>query len=293
VGSVTKQFEGEALTVSGRFFRTASVRDEPYQCLREPANYIAKLKEGGFSADLFSFLQPIADTTPRFDFHREAESLAVIPVSTYEQWWKKQVNDKTRNMVRKGQKAGVDYRLSGLTDELVQGVVQIYNETPLRQGKPFKHYGKSFETIKADLSTFPEQSSFLGAYFKGELIGFIKLVRGENVFSFMHILSMIAHRDKAPTNGLIAKAVEISAEQKIGLIHYSLWSRRGLGDFKKHHGFVQYDVPRYFVPLNGKGSLMLKCKLHRELQDRIPERWIDDLVRLRARWNAFRAGAKT
>ncbi len=287
----TKIIDNCALTISGRLFRTATVRDEPYDCVREPDRFVGKLKEARVGADLFTFMQEVSETTPRYPFHPGWESLAVIPVSTYENWFRKQINDKTRNMVRKPQKHGVEFRVTPLDDEFVNGGVSIYNETPVRQGKPFKHYGKDFETIKRDLSTFPGRSDFVGAYCKGELIGFIKFVRGNNVASLMHILSKVAHRDKAPTNGLVAKAVEMCAEQKLAYLHYSVWSRRGLGDFKKHHGFVQHDVPRYYIPLTWRGRLMLKLNLHRGLVEFLPEKWVDELIVLRSRWNAFRASS--
>ena len=104
--------------------------------------------------------------------------------------------------------------------------------------------------------------------------------------SLMHILSKMAHRDKSPTNALMAKAVELCAEQKIPYLHYARWSRGGLGEFKKNHGFVRMEVPRYFVPLNGLGKLMLACRLHHPPKDYLPETWRESLVQLRSRWYA-------
>ncbi|HWW00442.1 MAG TPA: hypothetical protein VNZ64_12150 [Candidatus Acidoferrum sp.] len=206
---------------------------------------------------------------------------------------KKQINDKTRNLVRKAQKNGVEIRRTDLTDEFVRGVVEIYNETPVRQGKPFKHFGKDFETIKRELSTFPDRSDFLGAFWNGELIGFVKVVWGRDVASLMHILSKIGRRDKAPTNGLVGRAVEVCAERKIPALHYSVWSKGGLGDFKRHHGFIRHETPRYFVPLNLRGEVMLKLKLHRKLVDVIPEGWADQLILLRNKFSYLRHPAKT
>jgi len=120
------------------------------------------------------------------------------------------------------------------------------------------------------------------------LIGFVKLVHGKDVSSLLHILSKTAHRDKAPTNALIAKSVELCAERKIPFLHYGIWSRRGLGDFKKHHGFIRFDVPRYYIPLNLKGKVMLALKLHRRAVDWVPPRLQDRFVQLRNRWNSIK-----
>jgi len=212
----------------------------------------------------------------------------VVSVSTFDHWWKKQVNDKTRNMVRKAQKAGVELRKAEFSDDFVQGIVKIYNESPVRQGKPFNHFGKDFATIKREHSEYLDRGELIGAYYKEELIGFVKLVHGRGVSNLMNIISLISHRDKAPTNALIARAVEICAERGVPYLHYGLWSKRGLGDFKKHHAFERIDVVRYFVPLNVQGSIALGLKLHRNLADVLPENVVNVLAGWRARWNARR-----
>ena len=290
---VTKQCEDHALWISGRFFKTAVVRDEPYQCLGDPVDYIAKLKTSGIKVDLLSFMQEICETKPKHPFHQGWESLAVVPVTTYEHWWKNQINDKARNMIRKGPKHGVEYRVTGLTDEFINGVVAIYNESATRQGQAFWHYGKGFEEIKEHLATFTDRCEFVGAYHQGELIGFIKFVQGKEAASLMQIISKFAHRDKAPTNGLVAKAVEMCEQKGLRALHYSVWGRRrGLADFKKQAGFMQHDVPRYFVPLTFKGRVMLKLNLHRKLIDVIPEKWVDRIIALRERWKAFKTSKR-
>jgi hypothetical protein len=277
--------EEKEVSVRGRFFRLARVSAEYYEVVKDPEAFIKQLKAECPKADVVTFLQEINDQAPRYPYHMEPDVLAVVPVTTYEHWWKKTVNDKTRNMVRKGQKAGVELRTCEYNDEFVRGIMSIYNECPIRQGRKFKHYGKDFETIKRDHGTFLERSEFIGAFLNGEMIGFIKLVHGNGSSSLMQIISKIAFRDKAPTNALIAKAVEICATRGIPYLHYGIWATRGIGDFKKHHGFVPHNVPRYFVPLTAKGRLMLKLKLHHPLSERLPESLVDKLVAWRTKWN--------
>jgi hypothetical protein len=280
-----------AISVRGRFFRTAGVRDEPIECLTNPQPFIARLKQEGIGADLFTFMQEITDTVPRYSFHAEFESFAVLTLSTYENWWKNQIIDKTRNLVRKAQKNGVEIRGTDLTDAFVREVSAIYNESPILQGRRNWHYGKDFETMKRMLGTFPERSEFAGAYFNGELIGFIKVVHGENFASLMHIMSKMAHRDKAVANALVAKAVEMCAQRQISTLLYGSWSRRGMGLFKRNHAFERRDVPRYFVPLNFKGRLMLRLGLHRSVRQYLPDPWVDKAVDLRNKWNQFKYGS--
>ncbi|MBV9105500.1 MAG: GNAT family N-acetyltransferase [Verrucomicrobia bacterium] len=283
-----KMVDNLPVAIAGSLFKVARLRHEPYECANEPVTFIDKFRKSGVKADLFTFLQEISEPIPKYDFHLEWSPYAVIPLTTYDHWFKKQIDCKTRNMVRKSRKAGVETRVIDFDDEFVRGVMGIYDESPFRQGKPFIHYKKDFETLKRELSTFFDRSEFAGAYYEGELIGFIKYVRGNKVASLMHIIAKIAHRDKAPTNALIAKAVEMCEERGIANLHYGVWSRRGLGLFKTSHGFICRQVPRYFVPLTLKGELALNLRLHRRLRDYIPERWADRMVSLRSKWNALR-----
>jgi hypothetical protein len=194
-------------------------------------------------------------------------------------------------MVRKAQKSGVEVRDVPFSDELIAGIKEIYDESPLRQGKPFSHYQKDLITLKNEHITYLERSQFIGAYHQEELIGFIKLVHDDGISHLMQIISKIGQRSKAPTNALLAKAVEICAERNIRYLHYGVWSKRGLGDFKKHHAFERLDLARHYVPLTTKGRVVLALKLHRRLFDRLPESWIDIVLGLRNRWNAYRYGA--
>jgi hypothetical protein len=120
------------------------------------------------------------------------------------------------------------------------------------------------------------------------MIGYIKMTSGNGAAGLMQILSRIADRDKAPTNALIAKAVELCVEKKIPYLHYALWGSGNFALFKENHAFERYDVPRFFVPLTAGGRLMLKLGLHRKLVDQLPTKWREQLVAVRNRWNAFR-----
>jgi hypothetical protein len=272
----------------GRFFRTVKLRNEYYDYLTDPSDFIAKMRNSGAKIDLFTFLSEIHDRSPKYNFYHEHDSIAVIPLTTYENWWKNQISDKTRNMARKAAKKGVEIKVVNFDDDFVRGIKAINNESPVRQGKPYWHYREDFETVKRENITFVEQTEFIGAFLGTELIGYIKLVKGNGKASIMQILSKIAHRDKAPNNALMAKAVEICAEKKIPYLHYAYWSRRGLGDFKINHGFERFDIPRYYVPLSGKGAVILKCQLHHKLRDRLPEKWIDFVTYWRGKYYSLK-----
>src|SRR6202022_2673733 len=148
-------------------------------------------------------------------YYSERQEIAAIPIKDFEYWWRKQINDKTRNMVRKAQKRGVIVKAVELDDQLVHGIMAVFNESPVRRGKRFWHYGKDFDTVKNEISDSLADSIFIGAYCEGELIGFVKLLRTDRYAMVTMILDKRSHRDKSAMNGMIAKAVEVCAEQKI------------------------------------------------------------------------------
>jgi hypothetical protein len=280
--------EGLAISVDGRTCRTARLSNEGFDFVDDPDRLGNAILASALRVDLLTFVQRIAEPEPKYAYHLEWDPLAVLPIESYEQWWKRQINDKTRNMIRKAKKKGVILRTVLLDDELVRKIKVIYDESPVRQGKPFKHFGRDFETLKRTHATYLDQSEFIGAFLEDQLVGFVKLVHQPGWSSLMQIISLISQRDKAPTNALIAKAVEICAQKRIPRLQYGIWSRRGIGDFKEHHGFHPYRVPRYYMPLSVTGKLAIASGLHRPLIARVPEDWLDRIASLRANWNSFR-----
>jgi hypothetical protein len=293
------RIDGREVVVQGRLCRVAHVDGEGYQFLAEPESAIAALRSSNTRADLFTFLQKLPETKPAYPYPFEWDNLAILPVSTFDYWWTKQVDAKTRNMVRRAEKKGAVVREVPFDDSLVQGIWKIYDESPVRQGRPFPHYGKDIETIRKMKATFLESSIFIGAFAGDQLIGFIKLTMDEtrSQAGVMHILGMIEHRDKAPTNGLIAQAVRSCADRGITRLAYANYAygnkvKSSLADFKKNNGFQRVDVPRYYVPLNRWGALAFRMGLHRRLAERVPEPVAAKLRELRDRWYQHRLHLK-
>jgi hypothetical protein len=285
---------GTNISVTGSWLKTAQLRDEWHHDITEPAVFVSELSRSGLSADLFSFWQRPPNREPRFNYHYEWEPVALLPVSTYEHWLKKQLNSKTRNMLTKAEKKGVVVRRATFDDDFIRGMVAIFNESPIRQGKPFWHYGKDFDTVKREFSKYLFREELFGAYIDQELIGFIFLIDAGHIAMLGQIISMIKHRDKSPNNALIAKAVEVCAARKVPFLAYASWPAPGsLRDFKKHNGFECVELPRYYVPLTIKGHLALKLKLHRGASARIPEGLLSRLKGFRTQFYAWRYKSST
>ena len=289
-GNGMKVMNGMDISVAGKIVRIARLSAEGYEFIDDPPSFISGITNNNIRADIFTFTQKLPDTEPRYGYPMEWDNVAALPVTSYENWWTKQLNDKTRNMVRRAGKKGVVTKVVEFNDEFATGISKIYNESPMRQGKPFWHYGKAFETVRRENATFPDRSCFIGAYFENELIGFIKLVYETNFASMMQIISMIKYRDKAPTNKLVAKAVDICAERKIPYLVYAKFSAHGmkqrdsLSDFKHHNGFIKIDIPRYYVPLTIRGKIGLKLNLHLGIAKILPENILIFLKDIRKKW---------
>ena len=76
----------------------------------------------------------------------EWDNFAVLHVTTFDEWWSHQIGFKARNKAKQAEKRGVVLREVLFNDELARGIWEIYNETPIRQGKRFPHYGKDLDT---------------------------------------------------------------------------------------------------------------------------------------------------
>ncbi len=282
------QVEGKTIVAKGKWLKTAAVQDE--DCLEgdvvdNPEMFVAALKRSSLKADLFTFEQKPTTKKPHYDYYMEWDNAAIIPIKDYATWWDN-LPQETRRNVRKSAKQGIEVKVAQFGDELVKGIVEIYNETPIRQGRRFWHYGKSFEEIKKEKATYLERSEFIGAYYQGALIGFLKLVYVDNCAKVFHILSKEEHAEKRPTNALIAKAVEICAQKGVSSFQYCKYVYGGnesssLTEFKRRNGFEKVCYPRYYVPISARGSFVLKLKLHHGLIDLLPEKLLSKLRALR------------
>jgi hypothetical protein len=261
---------GKIIVIESKLVKVARLEAEWYEDAGEPSTFVDKLRDSPEKPDVFTFWQRLPNTEPKYTFHMEHEAIAALPISNYSAWWDKQISAKTRNMVRRAEKKGVVVKPADFDDEFVRGMVSIFNETPIRQGRHFWHYGKDFETVKRDFSRFLFREELFGAYVGCELVGFIMLAFADNYALLGQIISKIGHRDKAPTNALMARAVERCAEKSVPFLIYAKWEEGSLGDFKRHNGFKKVDMPRYFVPLTFIGKLWVWLKLYRGVRGILP-----------------------
>src|SRR5258707_15193031 len=144
---------GKEIRITGRLLRVARLEADKYQFLDNPESMIEGLGKSGERIDLFTFMQRLPETTPKYTYPMEWDNLAVLPVSTFDHWWKHQIRSFPRNRARQAEKKGVALREVPFDETLVKGIWEVYNEAPVRQGKPSVHFGKDLATVYKEEAT--------------------------------------------------------------------------------------------------------------------------------------------
>ncbi len=241
-------------------------------------------------ADVLTYLnQPLGEPDERA-LYTEEDNLAVLSISSYEEWFTRQVHRTARNKIRKAAKQGVVVRVEPFTDALAAALVDLFNEKQNRRGRRYAYFGWDLEKVKSGWDTESERSRWLVAYHEGVMIGFIKLVVSGDLARTSGDIARDAYRDKAPMNALYAKAVEVCAEEKVSRLVYGRYEYGQKGEdsltvFKESNGFEKLLVHRCFAPLNWRGALGLRLGLHRGVSQLVPAAALRTFLRARAAWH--------
>ncbi len=265
--------ELKKLTVRKKFFIKIARDTKEYEkdvWLTE--KFAEKLRDTG--VDIFTFIERKwlhKPSNPPKNWRETGDNIAILQIPSYDEWWKN-IGKKTRNMIRKAEKNGVTTKVVAPDVELAEGIWKIYNETPIRQGRSFPHYGAALKTVKRRVLS-PGNRTFIGAYLEEALVGFIQLVHGDKTALVSQILSLQKHWDKAVNNALVAKAIDVCAAQQVNWLMYGrMGNHPSLDRFKQNNGFTRLALTRYYVPLTLKGSVAIKLGLYREFKDALPQR---------------------
>lgn len=270
--------EGRTIVTDGGWLKTARIFDEVWldePPLAAPAALIEQVRASALAADLFTFGQALPNLIPRHAYHLDFDNLAVADTVDFSRWWDTLPQESRKN-VRKAQKRGVTIAPVAFTDALVAGIKRLYDETPVRQGRRFWHYGKDLATVKRENATYLPRSEFIGAFLGGELIGFLKMVYVGTSARIMQILASDAHHDKHPTNALLATAIEVCSKKPVSRLIYGQYvygnkRHSSVTEFKRRNGFHEVMAPRYFIPFTLKGRIAIAAGLHRGLTGLVPE----------------------
>ncbi len=263
----------DGTVVYKRGFAKVAKRAEQMEYTRDSPltpRFFEKLAER--NVDIYTFVERkwcSKLAVPSKDWVKSEDNVALLKVIPYDEWLSA-VGKKTRNMIRKAEKSDIKVEMVQPTDALAEGICKIYNETPVRQGRAFSHYGVQVEDVKRQVAAYKDDI-FISATFEGELVGFIQLVRGDRIVVMSQILSLQKYWDKAVNNALVAKAVEICAGLKEPWLMYGrMGNHPSLDAFKESNGFEKCTLSRYYVALTGKGRFATKLGLHQPTKEALP-----------------------
>jgi hypothetical protein len=292
------EVDGTLIVQTGRFPKIAAIKDEHFieaGVPREPERLIRAVSESGLSADILSFQQAIDEPIAQHAFYHELDNVAAADTTSFEKWWDR-LPQATRKNCRRAERRGVTTSAVVFDEQLARGIKNIYDETPLRQGRRFWHYGKDLPQVIRDNSSYLDRCDFIASHYHGELIGFMKVVYVGRVARIMQLLSCVAHYDKRPMNALIAKAVEVCSQKGMTHLVYSKYQYGNkidpLMEFKTRNGFARLDFPRYYVALNVPGRIAVACRLHRGALGILPPAVIKNASRLRESFAALTSGRR-
>ena len=273
------------VVASGRAWRHGHVRDENWfddGAVGDPQAFLQALQASPLALDLCTFRVGASGVLPKGPCRVHEEPLAVIDARDPAAWWAG-VPQQTRKNVRRAERRGLVVREVDFDEALVRGIRRIYDETPMRQGRPFWHYGKDLEAVRRENATFLDRAGFLGAYVGEELVGFLKWVQVGRRARIMQILALVREQDRRPTMALIAHAVTVVHGRGLeGLVYdrmvYGNKAASPMTEFKRRMGFQPVVQPHVTVALTGRGRVVLALGLHRPLAERLPGPLVERLL---------------
>ena len=291
--------QGCTVVAGGRLWRQGHVHEENWfdgEPVADPEAFVQALSRSALGLDLCTFRLPDSGARPTGPHRVHEEVLACIDTRDPAAWWAS-VPQQTRKNVRRAERRGLVVREAAFDDALVRGIQRIYDETPVRQGRPFWHHGKDFDSVRRENATYLERACFLGAYVGEELVGFLKWVRVGRRARMMQILALVSEQDRRPTMALIAHAVQVAHAKGLETLVYDrmVYGNKAaspMTEFKRRMGFRPVAVPHATAALSWRGRVALALGLHRPLAERLPGGLVERLLGWRRAWIGWRQGLR-
>jgi len=84
----------------GKLIRFARIQGDKYRFLDNPEPLIEGLRKSGERIDIFTFIQRLPETEPKYRYPMEWDNFAALPITTFDNWWTKQIGFKARNKAK-------------------------------------------------------------------------------------------------------------------------------------------------------------------------------------------------
>jgi hypothetical protein len=92
---------GKDIKVHGKILRIARLEGEGYEFLEDdPRELLEALRLSDSRIDLFTFMQRLPETAPRYHYPMEWDNFAALEITTFDHWWNHQIGFKARNKAK-------------------------------------------------------------------------------------------------------------------------------------------------------------------------------------------------
>jgi len=223
-------------------------------------------------ADLFvwsdrTFLgEASPDLQGNFFTKETVESIALLKLSTYDDWWNQSERHKVRNTVRKAGKAGVQVRQLDLRqlNGIIDGLYEIYHDTPIRQGRRYIGYLVTKPQLRTRFRNL-QNSIVIGAFLDEKIVGFVHVILGDRGASVRSLVSIERYMGVGVNNAILASAIETLCERGFQYFTYArMGYQRNLDMFKLSNGFRRFPLTTHFLALSSRGMLATHFYLQSE-----------------------------
>ena len=131
---LNNELDGIVFESKGRLLRFVSIRDEWIVPIDDPQNVVSEIRKQKIPIDIFTFVQRLSDLEPHYPYNMEWDNVAAVRISTFEKWFKESIHPNARNKIRKAKRKGITVRIEPFNDDLILGMMDIFNESQVRRG---------------------------------------------------------------------------------------------------------------------------------------------------------------
>jgi hypothetical protein len=206
--------------------------------------------------------------------------------------WRKNLDKKARNAVRRAEKSGVRIEIIDPEDY----IEEIYECNKSKKGVPPCYVDKDCITneIKNNKNNFGDCFQGIGAFLREKLIGYAYLISVNRELTLLSRLFINYNfRHVSISELLLWSGIEITAKNKMKFLQYGSWSRYhpGLDMLLEHFGFSKsFKTLNIYIPLTRRGKIFLvqKKAVNRIIQSEVLVKLSQSKI-LRDRWYVFKS----
>jgi hypothetical protein len=170
--------------------------------------------------------------------------LALLKIPSSHDEYFAEVGPKTRNMIRKAEKQGYEFKEFVWNDHLNE-IYEINTSKEVRQSEPMRGWYRGPVQPRHHCEEEMQYLKYYGVFKDGKLYGYLHIVLCGDFAFFKHFLGHAQHLTNGIMNGLIDFSVrEYIGHRQIRWLKYGELSDESssMHSFRKHAGFQGYAV---------------------------------------------------